>query len=81
MVIKFNNEVDEENNGITKKEATKEFVNIFINNKLKKYLNYDELLKLLTSKLVTERVDIIIKYLCDNITFSNNNIYMILVYC
>ena len=76
MVIKFNNEVDEENNGITKKEATKEFVNIFINNKLKKYLNYDELLKLLTSKLVTERVDIIIQYLCDNITFSNNNIYI-----
>ena len=75
MDIKFIEE-NEEIVKIDEKEITKEFINLFINTKLNKYLSYDELTIILTSKLTTPINDILIKYLVNNITICNSNVYI-----
>ncbi len=77
MVIKF---IENENTNIDESEkqsdVNNEFIRVFINSKLKKYLSFNELLTLCTSKLVSDSSNIIIKYIINYISISNNDIYI-----
>ncbi len=81
MVIKF---IENENNNIDESEkqsdVNNEFIRVFINSKLKKYLTFNELLTLCTSKLVSDSSNIIIKYIINHISISNNDVYIYNVY-
>ncbi len=71
MVIKF---IENENIKIDESEkqsdVNNEFIRVFINSKLKKYLNFNELLTLCPSKLVSDSSNIIIKWIY-KIDYSN----------
>lgn len=57
-------------------DVNNEFIRVFINTKLKKYLSFSELLTICTSKLISDTVDIIIKYINNYVSISNNDIYI-----
>lgn len=74
MVIKFEEveEVVEENNNV---DIHKEFIREFINNE-KKYMTFDEILSIQSTKMNTSISTILQKYLSENITICENKIYL-----
>lgn len=75
--IKFvEDEINEEVEVQKEKDINNEFIKMFINTKLKSYLTFDELLKLTTTKVITEASEIIINHIKNLVSLTNKDIYI-----